>query len=334
MRSHYKNSWKQKIDPAFDKLVQVYVDSLEQLERNPMEGKLNFPPNLIEPIIEKSGWQEPYDSDLSNGKDLFSFIVKTGALEKSDIAPFFEIISLLETEEHKALLETCATLIKALPEAESRKFYIDSLQPYKDASDPNAIIGSSDKDYLDFYSIIISLATRYLFVKLFDEDKPVIDEQIEYFKSSNAALSFLNVILTMFSQLANQMTLMELKENIVKGDDKAIFKAVTIDKSVLYLEEVKAKVQTAQLAGDSKFFAKLGKAIADNPLKRIGQHGKTYAVLKMFWFHGLYKLTNEELYDFLKSCGLIPRFDASLPAERSNLKSVESLRIGVPKCFV
>lgn len=110
----------------------------------------------------------------------------------------------------------------------------------------------------------------------------------------------------MFSQLANQMTLMELKANIAKGDGNSLFKAVTIDKSVLYLDEVRVRVLTAQLSGDSKFFTKLGKAIVDNPLKKIGQHGKTYAVLKMFWFHGLYKLTNEELYDFLKSCGLIP----------------------------
>lgn len=299
---NHNNYRKKKIDPAFDKLIRVYVDSLEQLERNPMEGRLNFPPDFIEPIIQKSGWQGPYDSDLSHGRDLLSFSVKAGILKKNDIASFFNVISLLDSEDHKALLKTCTALIKALPEKESRQFYIDSLKPYKDTSDLKSVVGSS----FDFYSIIISLISRYFFVKLFAEEKSVIDEQVEYFKRSNAVLSFLNVILSMFSQLANQMTLMELKENIVKGDDQSLFKAVTIDKSVLYLEEVRARVQTAQLTGDSKFFTKLGKAIADNPLKRIGQHGKTYAVLKMFWFHGLYKLTNEELYDFLKSCGLIP----------------------------
>lgn len=304
----YKNKayYHGRIDPAFDKLVRLYVDSLGQLERNPMEGKLNFPSDFIEPIIQKSGWQGPYDSDLTHGKDFLSFSVKTGMLKKNDIASIFKVISLMDSEDHKALLKTCTALIKALPEAESRQFYIDSLRPYRDASDQKSITGSSEKAYLDFYSIIISLISRYLFIKLFSDEKPVLDAQVEYFKRSNAVLSFLNVILSMFSQLANQMTLMELKENIAKGDDRSIFKAVTIDKSVLYLEEVRARVQTAQLTGDSKFFAKLGKAIADNPLKRIRQHGKTYAVLKMFWFHGLYKLTNEELYEFLKSCGLIP----------------------------
>lgn len=52
----FRKSWKQKIDPSFDKLVRIYIDFFEQLERNPQEGRLNFPPDFIEPIIQKSGW--------------------------------------------------------------------------------------------------------------------------------------------------------------------------------------------------------------------------------------------------------------------------------------
>ena len=47
-----EKNWKQKIDPAFDKFVRVYVDSLEQFERNPMEGKFSFPPDFIEAIFK------------------------------------------------------------------------------------------------------------------------------------------------------------------------------------------------------------------------------------------------------------------------------------------
>ncbi len=159
---------------------------------------------------------------------------------------------------------------------------------------------------MDFLSIIISLLSRYFFVRLFEDQKENLDESIDYFKRSNASIAFINFVLSSFSQIANLKTLADLKENISKGDEKAILKAVTIDKSYLYLDEVKNKIITAQLSGDNKFFAKLARAIADNPLKRIGQHYKTYSVLKLFWFHGLYRLTNEELYDFLKSCGLIP----------------------------
>jgi hypothetical protein len=277
-----------KIDPALNKFIRIHVVSLEQFERSPMEGKFSFPPDFIEPIVQKSGWQGPYDSDLSHSMDLFSFIAKTGAFNKKDLTPYFKIISLIDSDDHKSLLKTCYTMIKTLPEDESRQFYIQSLKPYKDASDLKSIIDSSEKANLDFYSVIFSLITRYLYVKCFEDEKPVKDDQIEYFKKSNAVLSFLNVTLSLFSQIANSITLTELKQNISKGDDKALFKAVTIDKSILYLEEVKARVLTAQLTGDSKFFTKLAKAIADNPLKRIGQHGKTYAVLKLFWYMGLY----------------------------------------------
>ena len=99
---------------------------------------------------------------------------------------------------------------------------------------------------------------------------------------------------------------MELKDKISKGDDKALLKAVIIDKSFLSTEEVKNRIIKAQLSGEADFFKKLGKAIADNPLKRVGRHGKTYSVIKLFWFLGLYKLSYSELYDFLVSCGLTP----------------------------
>jgi hypothetical protein len=90
---------------------------------------------------------------------------------------------------------------------------------------------------------------------------------------------------------------MDLKAKISNGDDKSIFKAVTIDKSFLFIDNVKKRILNAQLSGDTDFFKKLGKALVGNPLKRIGQHAETYAVLNLFWFMGLYKLTNEELTD-------------------------------------
>lgn len=296
---------KPKIDPVFHTVINFYIVFLSQFERNSHKGDLHFPCDFLSHIIQKSGWQGPYDSDLAFGQDIFDYVVKTRAVKRKDLTPFFKAISLLDSEDLQALLKICNTLIKALPEKESREYYISNLNPYRKFSDLSRIT-SSEKANLDFYSLILSLITRYLFVILFRNEKPVKDQQIAYFQKTNAILSFINVVLSMFSQITNSQTLAELKERISKGDDKALFKAATIDKSILYLDDVKARVLTAQLTGDSKFFAKLGKAITDDPLKRIGQHGKTYAVLKMFWFHGLYKLTNEELYDFLKSCGLIP----------------------------
>lgn len=264
---------------------------------------MHFPNDFIEPIIAKSGWQTAYDYDLGSYKDIFGYVAKVGLLNNKDMELFSHAINSLENLEE--ILKICPTLIRALPEEESRQFYTKGLEFFKGAPEFKPDLNSFDKHSLDFYSTLFSLIIRYLFVRL-EEEKKIINEEIEYFKKSDAVITFLGAILTSFSQIANQMSLTELKDKISNGDDKSIFKAVTIDKSSLFIDEVKKRILNAQLSGDTDFFKKLGKAIADNPLKRIGQHAETYAVLNLFWFMGLYKLTNEELYEFLKFCGLIP----------------------------
>jgi len=323
MKPHNRNRWKSKIDPCFDKLIKFYIDSLSQLENSSREGRLNFPDDFIKPIIEKSGWQDAYKvEDIETHKDMFGYLNKTGILHKIDINLIFSAINAFENPEE--ILKICSEMIKALPQKESQQFYLKKIQFFKGHPELKPTSSDVQKDNIDFYSMILSLFVRYLFEKVYQDGSEIVNDEIEYFKTSNAVISLLGVILSIFSQIANQMTLTELKDRISRGDDKAVFKAVTIDKSFLYMEEVKNRINHAQLSGDNVFFSKLGRAIASNPLKSPAQHGKTYAVLNLFWLMGLYKLTNEELYEFLKSCGLIPPAypDAFQKFVRRHIKSV------------
>lgn len=305
MKTHRKRvDISNKIDPALGDVVRIYVDFLGQIERNPNEGRLNFPDDFVGPVIQKSGWHDLSDDSV---EDLFNYIRKVGGLKKTDVTAFFSLMSALEEEAIEKILRICSKMLKSLPEEESRQFYLVNLESFKnDTSLKSNLDVATNKRCLDFFSIVLSLLFRFLFVKLFEDQEAIVDDNKDYFKNSHAALAFINMILSSFSQISNLRALADLKNDIAKGSEKAIFKAVTIDKTALCLDEVKTRIQTAQLTGDSKFFSKLGRAISDNPLKRIGQHGKTYAVLKLFWFTGLYRLRNEELYDFLKSCSLIP----------------------------
>jgi predicted nucleic acid-binding protein len=302
MRKFNKYGWKAKIDPAFDKLVKVYVAFLDDLERSPKEGQLALPDDLAKLVSKKPTTHDL--GDIEAHGDFFNYIRKTGGLQTKDFKTFFEVINSLE--DYNKTLKTCFKLIKSLPEEDSRQFYTTKLNHFKDNPEFKPDTDILNKSNLDFYSIIISLLSRFLFAVLFEEEKEIINEEIDYFKNSNAITSFISVIQSNFSQLANQITLEELKNKIFEGDDKSIIKAVSIDKTILYLDEVKNRITEAQLTGDNKFLGKLGRAIASNPLKNPAQHGKTYSILKMFWFHGLYKLTNAELHDFLTSCGLVP----------------------------
>ncbi len=301
IKKDIRTAWKQKIDPAFDKLIKTHVDFLTSFASSPREGLLNFPNDFIDPILKEFS-SDASEADSESLDVMFSFLEKAGLPLKRVIRTFHSFYSAKNADE---MLKYCPEMIESLPEPESRKFYEDKLEFYNKHPEQKPDSEILNKKNLDFYSVFLSLSIRYVFAKLSDDGNE-INASDNLLKKSGALVPILGMILSSFSQLVHQKTLEELKENIVKGDDKSLFKAVTIDKNILYLDVVKKRIGQAQLSGDSDFFGNLGRAIASNPLKRIGQHGKTYTVLKIYWLMGLYKLTNEELYYFLKLCGLIP----------------------------
>lgn len=290
--------WKLKIDPAFDKVVKIYVDFLSNLEASPTDGSLTLPEDLKKSVLEKSDLNTIDISSVSTFSDLFSFVQKTGGITENELKIVFDLISSLDVKEPDEICNICSVIVKSLPEEESRNFYRNKLECFK-----NGI--KNEKEEMDFASVVISLVTNYLFTILFSEERDLIDNN-NYLKESNVIGTILNVILSGFSQMAHQATLADLKEDIIKGDEESIFKAVQIDKGFLFMDKVKERTLTAQFSGDTKFLKKLGNAVSSVPLKIPKIHGKTFAVLQLFWPHGLYKLTYEELYDFLVHCGLIP----------------------------
>jgi acyl carrier protein len=299
-------NWKSKIDPAFDKVVREYVEFLGELGANPREGRLSIPKDVAESLAAKMPAPALDDADLESTGDLFRYIEKLGGLTGTNIRTFFDLIDSLGKEDPNEIIKICAKMTKSLPEEESRAFYNKKLNSFKDNPELNKALHDFNNDSLDFLSIVLSLQARYLFTILFEDEKKEIDANINYLKKSNSLLPIISVLSSSFSQIAHQKTLADLKENISKGDDDSIFKAVTIDKSLLSMDEIKDRISKAQLSGDEEFFKELGKAIADNPLKSPTPHGKTYTVIRMFWLHGLYKLTYRELHGFLESCDLIP----------------------------
>jgi hypothetical protein len=302
MPTYVTYTWKEKIDPAFDKLVKVYVAFLDQLERSPNEGQLALPDDLAKTVSKRLNTHDL--GNIEADRDFFNYIKKTGMTESNDLDIFLEVIDSLSN--YDKTLATCFKLIKRLPEEESRQFYTTKLNHFRDDPEFKPLSEVINSSNLDFYSIIFSLLSRYFFVLLFEDEEEVITDEIDYFNNSNAISTFISFTQSTFSQLATQLTLEELRNKILEGDDKSIIKAVRMDKSILYLDAVRDRVIEANLSGDTKFFSKLGNAMSNNPLKNPAQHGKTYAVLNMFWLHGLYKLTNVELHEFLTSCGLIP----------------------------
>ncbi len=193
-----------------------------------------------------------------------------------------------------------------IPEEESRDYYSTKLDAL--SIKPNIILTAdlSDIENRELFSVAYSILMR-IFCSFFEGPQiDISEDELQAFAESGGISMLVGGVNYIFSQLAFQCTMPVLLDKITQGDDKAIFKAVTIDKSLLYNEDVKKRVTEAQLTGDIKFFKKLAKPLSDTPLRNVGEHGTTFSVLHQFWYAGLYKLTYAELYDFLVECGLIP----------------------------
>ncbi len=287
-----KNNWRSKIDPAFDKVVRNYVTLLKIVEKFPDDGTLNLPKDLIDKSLVdnlgKQGLDEP--KGLEN---LLRFTNKIEISDKKDVRLIIDFINSMEDSDK--ILELSFQMVESLPEKKSRVFYLDALK---------SLPAHPNKNSTDFFSVPLSLLLRYMFIILEGDPAETTKEHIEYFKKTNVMSALIDVLNSVSTNLAYQKTMPQIAEDIRNGDDKSLFKAITINKSLLFAEEVKNRFIQAQLTGDTVFFKKAGRAIASNPLARIGQYGKTYSVLSLFWYTGLYKLTNPELQDFLESCGL------------------------------
>lgn len=161
----------------------------------------------------------------------------------------------------------------------------------------------------DFVSILFSIFIRFASSEIDEIYKEGAEKKdIAHLIDPIMLNTGIGVIYSIISQISHQKDMPTLLNNIEKGDDKSLFKAITIDKTLLSSEPVKRRIPQAQVSGDKTFLNKLAKNIAKSPLESVGQHGKTYAVLNLYWKNNieLYKLNNHELYCFLESCGLTP----------------------------
>jgi len=301
MRTYIKTSWKDKVDPCFDKLVIYFLDFIGQLERHPTEGFLSLPEDLVKGITE-SQWQDFYKGEF---KEDFGGVVEKLGLDKGVLVNFLGAVDSFDAPDK--LIKLCLDMVSSLPEKESRDYYHRELETLsRNSAFKPDLDNLFDRQTRNFCSTVFSLLLRYLLSEL-EKSKPLQESELEgEFKKPDVLMTFVGVLFFMFPYIAHQKTVHELIAKFSEGDDKSLFKAVTFDKGFLFHDKAKERIIKAQLTGDSRFFKDLGKAISDSPLKRIGQHGKTYFVLSFFWLMGLYKLNNIELYRFLESCGIIP----------------------------
>lgn len=202
------------------------------------------------------------------------------------------------TEENTNFMDSTE---KELPNELVRRVYSDLHQANQDSIELTEIVQSESakiKDLLDStipWSYWYDLPYEVVLVLLF-QAMGVYDQVIEISKKDNPEarlLDFLEsepeieneadltteeqaLISTIVIAVINQVsaismfntTVNKLIEQANNGDDKALYKAIMVDRSVLTTPSVAKRIQLAQLKKDHPFFKKLSKALVREQIRR------------------------------------------------------------------
>jgi len=292
-------SWKQKIDPAFVKIIKYFLQILNQSDLPANTGWLALEDHYIKIMEEKGmqGWIKNYQYTIDEQFDITKSILKKNE-------------PLKERNKHlhdfdKDISES----MKILPE-ESREYYRKRFKPLFSEKDRIEYFGKTTKeelkDYLkDFVADMILLVIHGAILETEKEQNNISSGVLE--KRFSKPSMFMNS----YTYINNAISLLVFKKDIYglikeasNSDETALFKLLQIDRTIVEFDWAKKMIRKAQLTGDKTFFVRMSKAIITDPLENNRIYSQALLVLLLFWKFGLYRLENSELIELLEETGI------------------------------
>jgi len=149
-----KNSWKKKIDPAFDKPVKTYIKYLCKIEEElPNKGQVKFKDESIELIRKNNNLFPDYGNET--GAEMFQFTEKIGLITDQEYKVFLNALCAIDEyrkisvgikkagfvtrflnklsfrfdmrDKITSQIHSLIELSETLPEEESRQYYANPL---------------------------------------------------------------------------------------------------------------------------------------------------------------------------------------------------------------
>ncbi len=304
------HSWKEKIDPAFDELIKVYLDFIDKSHINLNTGYLSLDDDSLNILKEKGypSFHKKIKFDYEYNKKLTKDIIKLRA--SNDIEYMSKFFTAKKFEQKKSYL---FKMIQALPNKESKEYYrtffsfFETEEKRKSYFDRRPEIDRKRCVY-DSNMNILTLVKQVMFKGYWDteNDASIKRKRLDRLNLIKICLS---EVFNTVSSITHKKSLDELLEEAEKGSDESLFKAIQIDKTLFDLDWLRKRIRKAFYTGDSSFFKKLGTAIEKTSLENDIEYTKLNSVLISFWKLGLCKLNNQELWELLKSCGIIVQED-------------------------
>jgi hypothetical protein len=304
MRAINKNTWKSKIDPAFDEYLKQYLNILRSCNLPSNKGYI-IPVDRALNVFEQRGYpalDKEYDQIIELGENIKSDLLSLGGIKN---------ISKITRNSHVDFKKELLDPLEYFPEGESKRYYARKFAKFMTAASIKEYFkGMSQEKLIDeikelirdvqsmYFNIAMSDSKSHTTTKTHKAGK--IRKSVEFRIYKDFMASINNTI----SMLVNKKTITTLIDEAKKGNDKALYRAIRVDKTLLDAKWIRKRIRVAQYLGEYKFFEQLGDAIKKSPLEHDMEHTQSFLVLAFFWRMGLYRLTNSELMELLTSVGI------------------------------
>lgn len=291
-----KENWKEILDPCFDEMVKSYSLMIDEVVDIFKKGDFQLPEKLKEFISSNTDLNSPYEIDESKSIEILKLLIP-------ELSKTLSNAQESQTDEFMSDGNELLNLVNYIPE-KSRQFYINELK--SDYDNYQLILSRNlpkkeEEELLTEFRKQSTATVSSLFLRFFFQQSEKLFER--KFKSKNKVFENQFMCYLMVSNLINyhsQIVYKKTLSNLLsKGDDISLLKAVRLDKTLIFSEAVKKRIIRAQMEGDFEFNKKLSNKIKLGVPQKESENFKIYLILKQFWLAGLYKLTQENIYDFL-----------------------------------
>jgi hypothetical protein len=286
------SSWKEKVDPAFPKLISSFLKKLEEVKFPSNEGYVYISEKQFEELKSNDFPEMPNVYEYFN--PIASFINDEDIINKHPILAHLREFSEGNEEGSNSKILSAADKIVSLMNEDSKKHYQKYYENIDLRAEYETMKEEQRRDYIGH-----NLSILYHGLIIAREDNFIPKEDI--LESIRRTLLRVGNAISM---LINQKGLQELYSEAKAGDDDSLYKLFKIDKTLFDREWVRRRIRKAMYSGDGEFFKSLSESIKVDPLNNRKTRIIEYLVLAYFWDFGLYRLTIPETMDLFERSGI------------------------------
>lgn len=318
------NSWKEKIDPAFDELIKVYLDFINNIcicTSDKKKRYLTLDDESLK-VLERKRYPpllKEFKPNPKNLKKLTNDIITIGASpDIMHILDYFKNMAKLFSKNEKkkskrenknkyldALKSNIMSVIKGLSREDSRNYYKKRLEICFSPEAAKAFVeGKTQKEMTKDY---FEIGTDIFCLMYQTGVKGYLDAQGERYKGNK--INKLNLIHIGMQKIYDAISITTYRKPLrelikeARNSDESLYKAIHLDKTLFEVDWVRKRIRKAFYAGDSTFFKQLGRAIKKPPIPGKVMYVDAIVILASLWFLGLYRLEISELMELLEASG-------------------------------